>query len=58
MLSRPIESVMRLCFDELSAAKSEEMLRLCYVRNDLTEGYVACLETFVGETLGARGSTG
>jgi hypothetical protein len=50
-LSGPIESLLRSCFDELSAEKDEEMLRFCYVRNDLTDGYVARLETFVGQTV-------
>lgn len=49
-LAGPIDTLMRLCFGELTAS-NEDMLRTCYVRNEITDGYVARLETFVGDTL-------
>ncbi|WP_437975007.1 P-loop NTPase fold protein [Sorangium sp. So ce295] len=50
-LARPLETLMLLCFDDLTGTEREQMLEFCYVTNDLTDSYVARLESFVGQTM-------
>lgn len=53
-LSAPIEVLMRAYFSDLKL-DARDLLQRCYVANELTEGYVARLETFVGNTMPYHG---